>query len=390
MSSTHHISKKTKLNDDTSQSLQVVFEYSGQDVPENVTHVRFHPSIVNVVDEAFQYCRSLKKVELNEGVREIGEYAFYGCKALQSINIPSTLIKIGGYAFTGSILKDIVLNEGLTEIGDRAFQECASLQEIAIPSSITKIGTFAFNGCNNLRVTVLNEGLKYMNLGAFFSCNSLQSITIPSTVTEISSNAFYNNTNLREVVLNDGIERIKSSAFSFTSLEHITTPSSVIEIEEHAFSHCTNLREVVIHSEGVQVGDKAFNNCTSLERFKFPRLSTRLENIIQAGQRGIELKMDGIPAVEWRGGELSIPSMSQEIENQWGRVNTLVELDKEKLDKIVRLIRYYEVKEAATMFELALWKVKIDQADISNPTERAACRIEVPGPVKDTILQYLR
>ena len=46
MSSTHHISKKSKLNDDTSS--KVVIEYSGQDVPKNVTHVRFHPSVVKV------------------------------------------------------------------------------------------------------------------------------------------------------------------------------------------------------------------------------------------------------------------------------------------------------------------------------------------------------
>ena len=33
-------------------------------------------------------------------------------------------------------------------------------------------------------------------------------------------------------------------------------------------------------------------------------------------------------------------------------------------------------------------KAMIDQADDTSPSERAACRIEVPGPVKDTILQY--
>ena len=100
--------------------------------------------------------------------------------------------------------------------------------------------------------------------------------------------------------------------------------------------------------------------------------------------------MDDIPAVEWRDGELSIPSVRREIENRlWGGRDTLVELDKEKLDKIKGLITYYEIKEATTLFELALWKAKIDQADISNPTYRTACRIDVPGPVKDTILQYL-
>ena len=97
--------------------------------------------------------------------------------------------------------------------------------------------------------------------------------------------------------------------------------------------------------------------------------------------------MDDIHAVE-RGGELSIPAICREIEKPWG-TDTVVELDKEKVNKIVGLIAYYEVKEATTMFELALWKARIDQAGEAN-ISRNAHRVEVPGPVRDTILQYLR
>ena len=59
------------------------------------------------------------------------------------------------------------------------------------------------------------------------------------------------------------------------------------------------------------------------------------------------------------------------------------------LGRITRLVSYYELKEATTTFELALWKSKLDQADATNTTNRAAYRIDVPGPVKDTMLQYL-
>ena len=66
-----------------------------------------------------------------------------------------------------------------------------------------------------------------------------------------------------------------------------------------------------------------------------------------------------------------------------------VQVDKEKLAKIKGLIRYYEIKEATVIFELALWKVKMGQVEEANNINREACRIEVPGPVKNTILQYL-
>ena len=87
--------------------------------------------------------------------------------------------------------------------------------------------------------------------------------------------------------------------------------------------------------------------------------------------------------VERRGGELivlSTPAMRGG--RNWKRV-------REDLEKIIRLISYYELKEATSTFELALWKFKLDQVDKANPIPRKKCRMDVPGPVKDIILQYL-
>ena len=435
MSSTHLVSKKTKLNNDTPQ---VVIEgYKGHEgVPYDVTHVRFHPSVVKVENQAFYDRSKLVEVVLNEGLREIGQSAFrytalqsinipstvtkigngafYGCKLLQSINIPSTVEEIGEDSFYGctslqciaipstvneigrcafhdcSNLREVVLNEGLRKIGGSVFHSCTSLQRITIPSTITEIGYSAFRGCTNLRDVVLNDGLKDIDSNAFERCTSLQSITIPSTVYDIRRNAFYYCTNLQDVVLNSGLKRIGRNAFGRCTLERITIPSTVC-ISDWAFDNCTNLREVVIHNEGVQVGGKSFVGCTSLQRFKFSSLSTRLNNVIQAWQRDIETKLDDISAVEWRAGELVIPTVSRQIEGQWGRVETSAQVDEEKLDKIVRLIRYYELKEATSLFELALWKAKIDQVDdVVERASRGAYRVDVPGPVKDTILHYLR
>jgi len=338
MSSRH---KKTKLNG------VILDGYKGhEDVPDNVTHVRFHPSVVGVDYQAFEDCTKLRKVTLNDGLKKIGKSAFEGCNSLQSINIPSTVTKIKRYAFMSCTkLQKIVLNEGLSEIGEDAFRNCTALQSITIPSTVDEISIDAFANCSSLEEVVLNEGLKKIGDRVFERCSSLERITIPSTVNEI---------------------------------------------DKLAFNYCTGLREVILHNEKVQIGNKAFRECISLQRFKFPSLLARLDNIIQAGQRGIEAKMDDIPAVEWRAGELSIPAVRREIEDQWGIVETLVELDKEKLNKIVRLIRYYEIKEATTMFELAIWKARIDQANGDSAVDREACRTEVAGPVKETILQYLR
>ena len=55
----------------------------------------------------------------------------------------------------------------------------------------------------------------------------------------------------------------------------------------------------------------------------------------------------------------------------------------------VRSNRDYEMKERTTLLELALWKARIDQADDADDIKRDAYRIEVPGPVKNIILQFM-
>jgi len=267
---------------------------------------------------------------LNEGLREIGTYAFRDCSSLESIHLPSTIIKIDTAAFTGCFgLKTIVLNDCSLRVGGYAFRNCISLTSISLPSTIIEIDQCAFEGCA-LKEVVLNGDIR-IGFRAFWRCLSLESVTFPSTHTGIGITAF---------------------------------------------------------------GKDAFRGCSSLERFKFPSLSIRLDNIIQAGQRGVEAKMDDIPTVEWRGGELVIPAIHRQIGdrvivNNPGWSNAVIEIDKEKLNKVEALIQYYEMKEATTLFELALWKSNLDQAEAANDINRDANRIEVPGPVKDTILQYI-
>ena len=393
---TKRVKKKKGSNNIDIEEVHFDYGINTDVVPENVTHLKFHSNVTQIevmTGELGRYLlNNLREVVLNDGLRVIGKYAFYGCTALQTIAIPSTVTKIGSNAFSHctSITK-VVLNEGLTEICGGAFSNCKSLQSITTPSSVTELDTGVFIQCESLREVVLNEGLRNIGTSVFEGCSSLQSIIIPSTVNVIDSCAFSRCTSLREVVLNDGIKRIKDDAFRDCSLEQIIIPSTVFDIGSWAFGECENLRTVVLNNKVVQIRDSVFTNCSLLERFKLPGLYARLENIIQAGQRNIEVKLDDIPAIEWRGGELVIPTSRQRIEDQRGGVNTLVKIDEAKLNKVKGLITHYEMKEATTLFELALWKAKMYQSGgISSPAGRVTSRIEVPGPVKDTILQYLR
>ena len=117
----------------------------------------------------------------------------------------------------------------------------------------------------------------------------------------------------------------------------------------------------------------------------FPNLTTRLDTIIQAGKYvDVENKIDEIRGiVERSGSELFLSDAVSWVQ----RPDWWIPL-KDRLDGIDRLLTYYELKEATTLLELAIWKSKIEQAE-GNPIKRDIYRIDIPGPVRDSVLQYL-
>ena len=267
--------------------------------------------------------------------------------------------------------------------GQRAPKDVVS---VVFHPSVAKAEDRAFLFCKSLRQVVLNEGLETIGGCSFPKCETLERITLPSTVTEIGSNAFNCCSNLKEVVLNDGLETIGGYAFAnCRSLESITLPSSVVEIGSMAFRNCFRLSEVVCSERLPEIKSFTFDGCLALERFTFPNISSRLDSIIQAGQVGVQNKIQQYmnrSIIEWRRGSTIYIPMEITRRDGWALVQ-------QHVHQIIKWIKYYEMKEATTLFELALWKARIDLVDDTTPFDRDLCRVEVPGPVKDSILQCL-
>ena len=212
---------------------------------------------------------------------------------------------------------------------------------------------------------------------------NVTSVRFHPSVIEVENRAFQYCTLLRGVVFNVGLKKIGSLAFwKCTSLSSITLPSTVTEICSYAFDLCRNLREVIFHGVPRKIG--GMHHHTSLERFTFPSISTRLDNLIQTAHwEAIENEVNEVRGVVERSNDELFVSAQTMRGRNWNRV-------RESLDKIIGLISYYEIKEGTSILELALWKFKLDQVDQANPIPRKKCRMDVPGPVKDIVLQYLR
>ena len=216
--------------------------------------------------------------------------------------------------------------------------------------SVIEVEHEAFQHCKQLREVIFNQRLQKIGWQAFHNCTLLSSINLPSTITVIGNCAFTSCGDLREVLFNDGLQKIGGGAFyNCTSLESITLPSSVTEIGREAFRNCNNLREGMLHGVPRMIGWNAFRNCTSLSSITFPTISNSLDNLIQTGHwEGIENEVDEVRGVvERSGGELFVSTQTMDRGRNWNQV-------RDNIDKIVRLISCYELKEATSILELAL------------------------------------
>mmetsp|Transcript_14069 Transcript_14069/g.30022 ORF Transcript_14069/g.30022 Transcript_14069/m.30022 type:complete len:414 (+) Transcript_14069:195-1436(+) len=384
----HPLPKATVLQssvEETSRKRSVFVYTEHSAVPKDVVSVEFCPSVKGVPADAFRACYKLRHLVLNEGLEKIEEGAFCYCPTLESIMVPSTVTEIGKNAFYGcSALRYVVLKEGLQKIEELAFDNCKSLESITIPSTVISIGKYAFYRCSALRYVALNEGLRRIGRRAFWCCNSLESITVPSTIIEISADAFSGCSSLREAVLHEGLQKIGTCAFcDCRALESIILPSTLIEIGQWAFYFCGALKNVVLNECIQKIEAHAFDECSSLESLVYPFVSMRLESISwESGRNEILNKIHETSGISMVDCKVLISGSALEGGASWAAC-------KESLDQVLRLVAYHKLKEAATIFELALWRAKMMEQSKVNDANRESCRVEVPGPAKEAVEQFL-
>jgi len=164
---------------------------------------------------AFNYCSSLKKVNIPENCEWIGQYAFWGSR-LSEIHIPASMKWIDGDALPGTLRKitvdaenpvyyavdnvmfrydgtlfcyagekaeeAYVVPDGVKEIGEYAFRDAGNLKSVILPDGVESIGYSAFSGCMNLWEMSLPDSVVRIEEGAFWDCRSLAKLVIPASV----------------------------------------------------------------------------------------------------------------------------------------------------------------------------------------------------------------
>lgn len=228
-------------------------------IPDNITHLKIHPSVEEIPPYTFENCKSLLSIEFPiEGLIRIGCDAFRRCVNLKAVNkFPSTLKDIRDYAFGHCLsLSSVTISHGLTIIGNGAFCNCASLEFVELPPTVEEIGVYGFLGCGSLRHLEIPSGVARIGKNAFSFCFALQSIDLHCT----------------------RLRTLEDCTFFECGLTHIRVPASVTKIDEGAFASCSDLISIELPEglESICLADtpsdsSVVNDCRSLVNLVVPK-----------------------------------------------------------------------------------------------------------------------
>eukprot|EP00980_Cylindrotheca_fusiformis_P010569 scaffold2349_cov110-Cylindrotheca_fusiformis.AAC.1 len=362
------------------------------------------PSTVEYIDDhAFDSCENLGRLGLNEGLKRIGQGAFNGCESLIEVNLPSTVQVIDHAAFGACHgLKSLGLNEGLKRIGRYAFLWCTSLSHFRIPKSVNIICTGAFSSCWSLISMELPEESSF-NI-CLSGCRSLVNVatalpTFYDKEDRQDRRDFFHSSKLGSLV--DGKADLKGK------LKHRFDNSPVNKL--CYYQSYQSLDVAMAQLRSLMEGDLTLDATSQLDTFGMTPLHVlslsqtpnvdMLLAVIDAGNPGHMVRiMDSFGCTPMDYLSLNRTPCSSDVIrrvlqirfdqvlglDQFWKSDMLQAIDEalavdwsSRKCEIGRLVRKFERKEALSMLELCLWKVKIDEIASEQMLldDRQSCRI---------------
>lgn len=355
------------------------------------------------------------------GLEVIGESAFFDCTSLDAIYLPPTLKKILQGAFAESSVRSIELPDSLETIGEGAFYGCYALQNFRIPPYTTKIVGGVFCACGCMISIEIPQGIQAINCYAFHLCHGLRNIAIPSSVNNIEKGIleecedlqclFPNQNGLLKALERrfDGlpIHRLcyyhsyHATAATLQSLKKgLESSTDVVKHQDclgmtplHILALSTKQRlelyQVLVRRYPHYLvtkdewGDLPLHYACKvnapleivqflLEAHKqaFPNYKLDWKKAVEVSGTSIELLVPVANSIfgsrycalglqQW---QLEITKMINSIPlDTWKRDNFIVQIQAKLLT--------YEMMEATSLVELALWKAKLDESAVPNQSD---------------------
>ena len=274
---------------------------------------------------------TLRKLKVEEGVKQIGDKAFKGQLYLDRIEFPDSLEWVHGEAFDNTewlerqfdevycgknvfyMVHNLVQNEqgqstpasrlefssptikikeGTKTISSKAFRgqrrtdNCDNiysignilgiigLKTIALPSTLTGIGDEAFALVGTYSNRMVDT----------YSPDAKTIINIPDSVTWIGKNAFYM-AHLDGLRIPENLEVIQDGTYYQSGIAgDLVIPNNVKVIGSRAFAKCKDITSIKLHKNIEYIGYNAFSYCSNVTEMWLPSgLNMRMEFVSPSG-----------------------------------------------------------------------------------------------------------
>lgn len=271
----------------------------------SITSVSIPDTVTIIGALAFQYCESLKTVDMGPGVEYIGDSAFNTCRSLKSFPLPDSLNEIIGNPFAGCISIDrFTISDSnryfktidgvlFSEDGTRliAYPAGSKATTYTVPDDVTVLGRMSFALAQLSEIT-LNDGLSAMEEGCFYTDAEMDILEIPYSVTSIgpfmilglkevrvsAGNMHYRSvdgalytSDMEELVfmpnkgegdyiIPEGVRIIGTVSMSAASFSSVTLPSTLDIIDSFAFQY-SQVEKVIVPDSSVIIGTGVFFHC---------------------------------------------------------------------------------------------------------------------------------
>ena len=219
-----------------------------------------------------KYTGNAKKLIMTEidgkKITAIGDGAFEEQGQLEVVQFPDTLRSIGCKAFYHCGFQSIILPDSLETVGDEAFNVCIGLTQIKAGPNIRKWGyhvidqTMYTDNEANWKNDILMVGEQY----AIEHRWEQEIINIPEGVTTIADNFIFFSSELHYVYMPESVKYIGEGAFARCPyLKGVEFAGNDLRlIGEEAFQS-TQLEKVYLRGNSIEIGARAFQNCTRLK-----------------------------------------------------------------------------------------------------------------------------
>lgn len=111
----------------------------------SITDIVLPDSLREIERRAFFDCSKLKSVDFGHGLKSIGDMShdfrtFESCFSLRELKLPPQMKTVGRGVFKNCGIEKLELNEGLEDIGNNAFLYCKNIKDVTLPDSLKSLG----------------------------------------------------------------------------------------------------------------------------------------------------------------------------------------------------------------------------------------------------------